>query len=302
MRRRRETQAVDGGGYRFLVGALACVTLFVLLFNLFTQSAVGAMPGMSKKTPSGQVGQLIRSGNKVKMAKVPVEEIYDTAYLRIVDKNHRLESDQFETVAAFKVIPLSSDKIKINGQALKDLRRMLDGAKNENVHNFVITSGYRTTERQRELYNAEPDSGLVAEPLASEHNTGLAVDFATIKASRTEFAGTEQGKWARKHAGKYGFIQSYPEGSEAITGIRPEPWHYRYVGLPHSKIITQKGWTLNEYVEALKYDVLYTYEDSSGAWQVYRTKPQNGKVQIPKEHSTISSDGEGGYVVTCHLQ
>ena len=35
---------------------------------------------------------------------------------------------------------------------------------------------------------------------------------------------------------------------EHITGIAYEPWHYRYVGLPHSERISAGGLTLEEYL------------------------------------------------------
>ena len=41
-------------------------------------------------------------------------------------------------------------------------------------------------------------------------------------------------------------------GKEAITGIAPEPWHFRYVGYPHSKIMMELGFSLEEYVDYVK--------------------------------------------------
>lgn len=53
----------------------------------------------------------------------------------------------------------------------------------------------------------------------------------------------------RKVAPNYGFIQRYTEDKEKITGISHEPWHFRYVGYPHSQIITERGLSLEEYIE-----------------------------------------------------
>ncbi len=44
----------------------------------------------------------------------------------------------------------------------------------------------------------------------------------------------------RNIAPKYGFIERYKDEKKAITKISKEEWHFRYVGYPHSKIITEK--------------------------------------------------------------
>ena len=36
--------------------------------------------------------------------------------------------------------------------------------------------------------------------------------------------------WVVANAWRYGFVQRYPKGLQAVTGIQWEPWHYRYVG------------------------------------------------------------------------
>ncbi len=55
----------------------------------------------------------------------------------------------------------------------------------------------------------------------------------------------------REKAAKYGFILRYPAGKEHITGIGHEPWHFRYVGVPHAEIMASEGLTLVEYTDFL---------------------------------------------------
>ncbi len=43
------------------------------------------------------------------------------------------------------------------------------------------------------------------------------------------------------------FILRYPEDKTELTGIQYEPWHIRYVGLPHSAIMKEKNFVLEEY-------------------------------------------------------
>ncbi len=41
-------------------------------------------------------------------------------------------------------------------------------------------------------------------------------------------------------------------GQTELTGIQYEPWHIRYVGLPHSAIMKEKNFVLEEYMDYLK--------------------------------------------------
>ena len=148
------------------------------------------------------------------------------------------------------------------------LQAMLDGAEREGIQGLVVYSGYRSYQTQvavhankiaslRSEYKEKAEAmaeKLVAPPGASEHQTGLAVDF-TLKSFldrdyvlNYDFANTAQGLWLRKNSWKYGFILRYDDGKEAITNIDYEPWHFRYVGLEHAKHIYELGVCLEEYL------------------------------------------------------
>ncbi len=128
---------------------------------------------------------------------------------------------------------------------------------------IVPVSGYRSAKEQKEIYEASlRDNGaefthqFVAAPCHSEHQTGLAIDLG-LKKEVIDFICPEFpqdgicGEF-RKAAPKYGFIERYPKGKEHITGIAHEPWHFRYVGYPHSEIMCRKKLTLEEYMEFVK--------------------------------------------------
>ena len=51
---------------------------------------------------------------------------------------------------------------------------------------------------------------------------------------------------------QFGFIVRFTEGKRHITGVRPEPWHLRYVGVENAKTINERGLCLEEYVEQLQ--------------------------------------------------
>ena len=71
-------------------------------------------------------------------------------------------------------------------------------------------------------------------PGASQHQIGTTIDINSLDIS---FAKTKEGKWLNDNAYKYGFIMSYPEGQEDLTGYRFEPWHYRYIGKDASVLV-----------------------------------------------------------------
>ena len=43
-----------------------------------------------------------------------------------------------------------------------------------------------------------------------------------------------------------------PGGKETVTGIGHEPWHFRYVGVPHAAVMAENGLTLEEYLPFLQ--------------------------------------------------
>ena len=123
-------------------------------------------------------------------------------------------------------------------------------------------SAYRTLERQTELYEekvaeyqalgydeeqAKEEAGKwVAVPGTSEHCLGYAMDLCSLE---DNFEDSAQFQWLQEHCADYGFILRYPKDKVEITKISYEPWHYRYVGSNHAKIIMSQGICLEEYLE-----------------------------------------------------
>lgn len=128
---------------------------------------------------------------------------------------------------------------------------------------IVPVSGWRSAEEQQEIWDgsmrengAEFTRKYVALPGCSEHQTGLAIDLA-LRADSIDFIRPEFpydgicGRF-RALAADYGFVERYKSGKEDITGIAAEPWHFRYVGRPHARIMCEMGLCLEEYVEYLR--------------------------------------------------
>lgn len=127
---------------------------------------------------------------------------------------------------------------------------------------IVPVSGWRAHTEQEALYaGCVRENGLaftqtyVALPGCSEHESGLAIDVGEAR-DEIDFlcpAFPDTGICAafRAAAPRYGFILRYPEGARHITHIGSEPWHFRYVGVPHAACIAQRGCTLEEYIAEL---------------------------------------------------
>ena len=127
---------------------------------------------------------------------------------------------------------------------------------------IVPVSGWRSRAEQQAIWDdtlAEHDSAFtetyVARPGCSEHQTGLAIDLGE-NGPEVDFlcpAFPDSGPCGalRRRAADFGFILRYPKGKEAVTGIGYEPWHFRYVGWPHAKLMEERHLVLEEYLEWL---------------------------------------------------
>lgn len=141
---------------------------------------------------------------------------------------------------------LASADIYLEREVYEAMERLFAAAEQENVNGFIITSGYRSFEKQQQIYE-QSGQGLANRPGYSEHQTGLAFDVTTYF-DTGGFQDTAQYKWLIAHCAEYGFILRYPEGKQEITGIETEYWHYRYVGQQAARVIMRQGLTLEEYI------------------------------------------------------
>lgn len=179
---------------------------------------------------------------------------------------------------------------------------------------LTIYGSYRSTEFQQQLYDedlaatGEDDSTRVAKPGFSEHETGYAFDFS--ETVNYDYDGTGDFAWINENCYKYGFVERYAENKEDITKIQYEPWHFRFVGIPHAYYMTKNNLCLEEYIELLK---KYPYEgehleitdDEGRNFEVYYVASDDGSetttVPVPAGmESDISGNNIDGFIVTVY--
>jgi D-alanyl-D-alanine carboxypeptidase len=136
------------------------------------------------------------------------------------------------------------------------------------------------------------DKSYVQPPGHSEHQTGLAID---ISASEMK---AESWEWLAENCAKRGFILRYPPGKEEVTGISHEPWHFRYVGIPHAQFCHESSMCLEEYISCLIESEGYMMEVDGAKYTVSRIEPEDGRIDAPGVECSISRDNMGGYILT----
>lgn len=141
-----------------------------------------------------------------------------------------------------------SEDFLIDKRVKEQLIKMLDACRSAG-YDPLICSAFRTRSDQEAIYEREKQ-GTAAVPGTSEHECGLCADIvdASYQVLDDGQAETPAQKWLMEHCQDYGFILRYPKEKTGITGISWEPWHYRYVGKEHAKVIMKNGLTLEEYV------------------------------------------------------
>ncbi len=239
----------------------------------------------------------------VEKIEVGKEQIYEGELL-LVNKQHAVheESVRQDIVELFdhpeltKNYGLLNNDIKLSEALAEDFLSMVQAAEQDGVHDFLISSGYRGFDEQNRLY--QDMGGDYALPAGkSEHNLGLSLDVGSTEG---EMRIAEEGRWIEDNAWKHGFILRYPKNKTEITGISYEPWHIRYVGLPHSAIMHEKNLALEEYLDYLKQHKEITVEVDGKKYVVcYYPVSETETIEVPADGDyTISGDNIGGVIVT----
>jgi len=126
-------------------------------------------------------------------------------------------------------------------------------------HQLAVLSAYRSYGTQQSTFAYWVSVGGYERALRSsaraghsEHQLGTAIDFSSGGTSKPwendDWATTPPGKWLIQNAWRYGFVLSYPDGTENVTCYEYEPWHYRWIGRDKALAVRQSGLSLREYL------------------------------------------------------
>ena len=178
-------------------------------------------------------------------------------------------------------------------------------------------SGWRSMQEQENIYaqslkenGSEFTQKYVALPGHSEHQTGLAIDLAltsdNIDFIRPDFPYTGICQTVRELSSQYGFIERYPQKKESITGIAHEPWHFRYIGVPHAEIMKKNDLCMEEYIPFIKQfaygEQKYNFTVAQKNFSVSYLPASEAEVvciEIAEDVPyTISGNNIDGYIIT----
>lgn len=178
----------------------------------------------------------------------------------LVNKSNKLSSEYVPEnlkIPNVKFISYADPSVKkMESTAAHALEELFSEALKDEI-NLLAVSGYRPYRYQEGLYNNKVKSSgkieadkYVAQPGASEHQTGLAMDVLSDEYSNLDsgFQNTIAYSWLKENSFKYGFVIRYTKEKENITKYSFEPWHLRYVGVEAATYMVKNNLALEEYV------------------------------------------------------
>ncbi|MEK4915075.1 M15 family metallopeptidase [Bacillus sp. FSL E2-8887] len=252
--------------------------------------------------------KIAEKDNKVKAAntekiEVTKEQIYKGDLL-LVNKDYPVKKDSVrsdivnvnhnsELVRGYVIFDRN---LRLSEGVVKKFLNVVDAAGKDGVQHFLMSSGYRDFQEQSKLYK-EMGSDYALPAGYSEHNLGLSLD---VGSTQKKMEKAPEGKWIEENVWKHGFVLRYPKNKSDITGIQYEPWHIRYVGLPHSAIMQKKKITLEEYLDFLKEEKEVSTEVEGKKYTVsyYKVSDRmNVNVPVNKQYE-ISGNNMDGVIVT----
>ncbi|MDJ1477858.1 M15 family metallopeptidase [Bacillus sp. LS15-K4] len=244
----------------------------------------------------------VRAANTEKI-EITKEEIYKGDLL-LVNKDYPVKKDSIrsdiinvnhnsELVRGYVIFDRN---LRLSKGVVKNFLNVVDAAGKDGVQHFLMSSGYRDFKEQSKLYK-EMGSDYALPAGYSEHNLGLSLD---IGSTQKKMERAPEGKWIEENVWKHGFVLRYPKNKSHITGIQYEPWHIRYVGLPHSAIMQKEKITLEEYLDFLKEkkEISTNVEGTKYTVSYYKVSG-NMKVNVPvNKQYEISGNNMDGVIVT----
>ena len=226
--------------------------------------------------------------------------------LILVNREHPLRGD---TTGVLTAVDGRHPRILLESRARQLLSACIQKAGGQ--QEIVPVSGWRSQQEQQRIWDdslvehgADFTRRYVALPGCSEHQTGLAIDLGKtagfIDFIRPAFPYDGICGRFRRLAARYGFIERYQRGKEELTGISPEPWHFRFVGAPHAQLLEAEGLCLEEYRAFLDQTPRSVALENGGMAQVFRVPAAGAvtEVEVPEGCCQVSGDNVDGFIIT----
>lgn len=252
---------------KFIKGILIIIIALLLVIGILW-GLVSILKGLftkkvdNQEEVNNQISNIVdeKQTNQVtQVSTIPENSVLNEWNLKLVNNDNSVDRTYVPELEEY------DNGIMFDKRAIKYLRNMINAMHKDKITGIWIASAYRSYEKQEELFNKKVTSyknqgkgqaeaetlaqKVVQRPEMSEHNLGLAADFNTVT---NEFENTKAFTWLQKNAGDYGFVLRYPKDKQDITKITYESWHWRYVGEEHAKVMKEKGYCLEEYIDYLK--------------------------------------------------
>ena len=168
---------------------------------------------------------------------------------------------------------------------------------------LMLKSGYRKYGTQATVYqnylarNNGVDDGYVNKPGASEHQSGLCCDilnrdYAAREYMTQDFKQTPEAHWMKENCAQFGMILRYTEDGEAATGIKFEPWHFRYVGREAAGYLSSTGMSLEAFTEEWQ-AALADFEARGGDVKAQLAYEESTKDAPPASYVLQETDEDG---------
>ncbi len=246
---------------------------------------------------------------------VPVNYIYaavppDSGLLWLINRDNRLGKNYkppgLKMYAGFKM----------HGAVIEPFKKMTAAMKADGLSGLFVQSAFRDYAHQQFLFSRKKSiyirqgfgdeeaaayaSRSVTFPGASEHQSGLALDVTLDGMLNQSFGETAHGKWLEQNCHRFGFIIRYPQSKTEITNIIYEPWHLRYVGMPHSAYMKEKNLCLEEYIGYLEKNERNIFWIENGVSYYLITYTKNAP-SVHGAHTDVSADrpvADPGYIFT----
>lgn len=238
--------------------AAVCLTGFFLAMNVLSSGATASSrdtySSVSSEVSGKPASELSAPSSAIESEPVGAPAAEQKRELVLVNNEHEIPS-------WYTAQLISVSGVQVDSEAAAAFAEMRTQASADGI-TLWISSAYRSRELQSRLFQEEVETfsktsatyseaealaeQSVARPGFSEHETGLALDLNGVK---EDFDQTAEYRWLSRHAQDFGFVLRYPKDKQKITGIKFEPWHFRYVSTEAAKAMKSAGMCLEEYVE-----------------------------------------------------